>query len=287
MTWIEAGYFVKMPSGPPAQGDIWTALPCVFPEPIQCMGIIITPRCDLSHDKTPVVNYLPILSLDKYMAVQGGHSLVGQEISRCQDALRNAAGPLKMLELLELGIAPERLVELAASDMEGEMDTRARDRAVQQLNAFRGYADKINLLKSRLETSTLTLQELNSLVSEKAIRRYKLEIVRNTIIDLHFIPPCHPLMEDPSVILLRYATSCSTVLLNAAGTCINQDQWERMREITALPNSAECRLKPERLARLKSPYFECLMARFAALYGRVGVRDFDQGQLEAFVTARS
>src|SRR5260370_1942303 len=108
MKWTEEAYYLRLPPGSPMQGDIWSNLPLPYSVSSVCMGILITPRCDLVHDKTPFANYLPLLPLEEFMALHGSFELLEQELQDAKQALRRVAEPVHMREVvdLELPTAP-------------------------------------------------------------------------------------------------------------------------------------------------------------------------------------
>jgi hypothetical protein len=71
---ILESYYLRLPSGPPTQADIWEGLPAWADQEETCTGLLITPRCDFAHEKTPVVNYLPIIPLKQYVLRFAGFS---------------------------------------------------------------------------------------------------------------------------------------------------------------------------------------------------------------------
>ena len=285
MNWVETSYYVKLPSGPTAQGDIWNNLPRPFYKPPQCHGIIITPRCDLRHDKAQVINFLPILPLYEFMSVYGGFSLIEQEIHKAREAQRNAAAPLKVGALLDLEIPTSAIYELLNKQIAKEPDPKSVSRFTQLLLAFTNCSERLDQLVSQLDQVSLKEEAIAELIPDRSILKYKRDIIQNRIADLHFLPPYDPFLADPSVVLLRHVVTCNIKLLNQASKCMNQDHWTNLRASAESMDSEFAPRLPERLLRFGSPYFECLMSRFASLFGRVGVRDFDDDQVTTFVKA--
>ena len=64
------------------QGDIWTGLPFYeFGFPFK-YALLITPKCDFEHEKAPVFNYIPAVSINNYMIYQGYSRLLYEERKR-------------------------------------------------------------------------------------------------------------------------------------------------------------------------------------------------------------
>lgn len=101
MSWVEEAYYLRLPSGSPMQGDIWSNLPQPYSSSPLCAGLVITPRCDLVHDKTLTANYLPLFPLNEFMETRGHHELLEQGLHDAEELLRRAADPLGVKEAVE------------------------------------------------------------------------------------------------------------------------------------------------------------------------------------------
>jgi hypothetical protein len=285
MKWIEESYYLRLPSGPPMQGDIWSSLPLPYAPSATCTGIVITPRCDLVHDKTLSANYLPLLPLDEFMETHGHFELLEQELQDAEEALRRAAEPLDMKEVVELELPIEALLaELLERPSEKASELGiAPARFEKYLTLFAAAKERIDRIKALLRQSRISVLEFSPQCNPKAATKYKLGVARNTVGDLHFLPPCKDLLDRASVVLLRRVATCSIDLLRLAENCMSQSDWDALRAQQTTPDFRAAANKPERLLRLKSPYLESLMFRFGAFFGRVGTRDIERHQLETYV----
>jgi len=285
MKWIEEAYYLRLPPGSPMQGDIWSNLPLPYSSPAVCTGIIITPRCDLVHDKTSAVNYLPLLPFDEFMASQGNFELLEQELQDAREALRKAAEPLRLREAIDLELPTASLVDSLTASMQEKASEYeiSTSRLEKYLGAFSAAQGRIERIKVLLAQSTVASSEVVPLCSSRLLTKYKLAVARNTIGDLHFLPPCQSLLDSACVVLLRRVATCSIEFLRLAQNCMSQGDWDLLRTRQATSDFDGSAVKPERLLRLKSPYLESLMFRFGSFFGRVGVRDIERSQLEAFV----
>lgn len=105
------------------------------------------------------------------------------------------------------------------------------------------------LLQPRVEASRV-MERCNP----KLIRKYTLALARNTVSDLHFLPPCRDLLPTPCVVSLRDLGTRSVDLLRIAGNCMSQCEWDASRSQQSTPDFKATSVKPERLLRLKTPY---------------------------------
>jgi hypothetical protein len=270
------------------QGDIWSNLPQPYsPSPL-CAGLVITPRCDLVHDKTLTANYLPLFPIDEFMETRGHHELLEQGLHDAKELLRRAADPLGVKGAVELELPMELLTQALTENP----SARASELGIP-LHRYQKLADDFWEAKRRIDAiGALLLQarveatQLTERCNPKSLRKYKLALARNTVSDLHFLPPCRDLLLTPCVISLRDVATCSVDLLRIAGNCMSQGEWDASRSQQSTPDFKATSVKPERLLRLKTPYLEHLMSRFGALFGRVGVRDMSASQLEAYIGLR-
>jgi hypothetical protein len=132
-----------------------------------------------------------------------------------------------------------------------------------------GY-DKLQELTNFLAKPELSLSEIRSAFNRRRLFNIQRDLVKNNNADTYFLPPCAELIETPSLVLLRHIYTCPIQI-------VDRSRNEKVQD-TELPASF-----PERLVRLSSPFIESLMAKFAALFARVGTRDIPEPAVQAFL----
>lgn len=281
---IEEEYYVRFPSGDPAQGDIWNNLPLPHATPPICCGMVITPRCDLAQNKIPVVNYLPILDLDQLITSYAGFSLLDQEHKNAEGLLRKPSELLAIEHVWDLKLPPDDILRIAgdASKRLGDATPGRRLRFEQAVASMSEILDRLGRIREAIQRSTLTSEDVLTLIPENLLKGYKRQVIRNTLGDLHFLPPCAPDLARPSAILLRHIGTCSIAFIRLANSCSTSEQWTQLIADGRTSEFAYATERPERILRLKGPHLEGVMARFAALYIRVGVPDLTAEQIDAF-----
>jgi hypothetical protein len=256
-------YYIQLPTGGPTQGDIWSNLPFANGTNQLCNGLIITPRCDFAHSKSPVLNYLPIVSLEQYLRSAACFPHIEQVLSDTRESVRSKSGPLGVESLFELDIPLDeigRAIELQRSDP-GRPHSKQYEKA--RLD-FEIGSKKIRELSLLLQKPTLTLNEIQSSFSKKRLLSIQRDLIRNNNVDTYFLPPCTGLIEPPSLVLLRHIYTCPIAAVDPS-----------VRGGSLPP--------PERLIRLASPFIESLMSKFAALFTRVGTRDIPDPVVQTFI----
>lgn len=261
-------YYLQLPTGGPTQGDVWANMPCDSFEEKLCTGLIITPRCDFAHSKSPVINYLPIISLDKYIRTMGLYPLIEQAINETIGAIRDKSSTLMVDALFELDVPVDEIAYAArenASSMLIQENKRHIEKAIAEFNT---KYDRISLLREAMEARELSDDQVK-LINKKRLTAHQRDIIRNNSSDTYFLPPCTSLLIEPSIVLLRHILTCPT---------------ELMDNTTHNISSAKTKLRsPQRLLRLESPFIESLMTKFAALFMRVGTRDLPDAAVSSFI----
>ena len=268
-------YYITIPSGSPMQGDIWTNLPFYECDLPFRFALLITPKCDFAHEKTKVFNYIPALSINEYMSYQGYSRLLNEELNRKLNALYNLNIQLFSYALLEIGASKKDVCKkMRAECSAGDKKTIAK------IDKFEVLTKEIMLLRQLIDRHKLNKMEIESTIKEKDVKRHLDQIVRNQITDLHFLPACPPFLENPSVLFLRYLSTCHIDIINTACNCVNEDDWKFhcLKKEATIEVFKLCKNKPERILRLKSPYLENLMNRIGLLYLRVGTPDLTRSE---------
>ena len=257
-------YYLQLPTGGPTQADVWTNLPTQRGVEDTCTGIIITPRCDFAHSKSPVVNYLPLVPLRQYLLTSACFSLIEQAITDTREFLKSKSSRLGIAHLFDLNLPLEEIVSHLRSS-----NTSSSERSEKQYsNSLREFNDgwqRYVTLIGIASKDELKIEEMKPFVKNKQFERLQRDIILNNSSDSFFIPACRGLIEDPSVVLLRHMYTCDINFL---------DGHIRPK----LGNKS-----PERLLRLSSPFIELLMAKLASLFTRVGTRDLPPAVVEGLI----
>jgi hypothetical protein len=259
-------YYLQLPTGGPTQADVWTNLPTQHGVGDTCTGMIITPRCDFAHSKSPVVNYLPLVPLRQYLLTSACFPLVEQAITDTRDFLKSKSNRLGIAHLFDLNLPLEEIVSNLRSS-----NTSSSERSEKHYSAcLREFNDgwqRYVTLTGIASKDELKIEEIKQFVKNKQFVRLQRDIILNNSSDSFFIPSCRGLIEEPSVVLLRHIYTCDIELLD-----------ERSRSMLGGKS-------PERLLRLNSPFMESLMAKLASLFTRVGTRDLPPAVVEGLISS--
>jgi len=274
-------YYLTLPSGALTQGDIWLDLPSPMLLPVSKVAIVITPRCDFAHEKTPSVNYIPAIGFDDY--IEGAlPMLLEREIARLDTQLRDLEIPLPVYEMLELGASTESIVEELGREAEAATLTKRNAADIQRFKEnFQKITDLRKVIDSKIQDPTI----LGSLIPARELRKFREQLLKNQINDAHMLPPCIGISSQPLIFLLRHVTSCDIRCVQLAHSCLSVEQWEsrRNQNLSHLTPLTAFKSMPERVARLKGPFLEQLVSRFVALFSRVGVPDLTNSEFTSLI----
>lgn len=276
-------YYLLIPAGIPTQGDIWTNLPFPAFDIDFKIGLLITPKCDFAHEKTKVFNYVPALDFDEYLTHFGYSRILSEEFNRQKNALKGLNLQLPSFSLLEIGVSEAAVLDRMKKELSDRTGSDKKNK--KQFDKFEEIVSNITRIKRLMAGYKIDKNDASHLIRSKDIAKHREMVIRNQVVDLHFLPSYPPLIYKPLVLLLRYICTCQIELLNAAHNSVNDDDWkmqclkfEEQVNIFKL-----CPEKPDRILRLKSPYLENLMNRIALLYMRIGVPDFAKSEYKSFL----
>lgn len=268
---IADGYYTQLPTGGATQGDIWTNLPSGSDSARFCSGVIITPRCDFAHANSPVINYLPIISLEEYILSIGVFPFVEQFIANNLNMLRQKAADLDVDVYFELDLPADEILRVVQK-LDAPEDNRRLKKFESARTEFQLIADKISYASSLMAKKCLTMSELSIVLTRKNFNNFQRDLIRNNNSDTYFLPPCQNLLPTGSIVLLRYIYTCPITQLSSAHPV----------KSTLITEPRDNLVAPERLLRINSPFLESLMSKLAALFTRVGTRDIPVAAINSF-----
>lgn len=280
-------YYDVMPGSDLQVGDIWNEMPTFghwkFPT---TSGVVITPACDLSNNKTETVTFLPIVSLEQYLT---GRSFA-VELVRVIKAQDPIAG---------LGVAADwtaRTSKLPNSDVLQRVQAAAKI-VIEK----KGVGEKTLAAAKRCEAAVKTLlsyrisgrgrlSDVRFCLGDKEFARILADVVRNAYSgDIHFLPSDGRIgvtsaMRTHSLALFRYPMSLPVEILQVANDIGVVDWGSAIRSIQPeYPIADSVKNRPIKVGTLRAPYLADLISRFATLHVRMGSPDFTKETVMRYV----
>lgn len=260
------------PSHGLSQGDIVAGLSADGYQDAQTYGIIITARCDLAHEKAPLINYVPVVPVRdwfhrdgwKWVAHDEAEGTAGKFVSKAMKQLR-----FSEFEELEVKTALENY---GASGVLALI----RDAGIDPPELVVSLAERLDALQDGLRTGSRP-----SGLADNLVQNLLNKLQGHAVADLHYLPLDfveYDHIKAPHVALLRqiYVFSSDCIADTRGGNVELQLMGTRLPPVTA----KDFALPFGRVARLRSPNMEHLMQRLTLLFARVGVDDIHISHLK-------
>ena len=247
------------------QGTIFTGAVADGYGRCDVFGLIITARCDLTHGKTGLVNYLPVVHFDDWLhrdfATILRDRLRPSLVGRLSDLLSSEGFSPTILDVHDYHSAVEALFPSTLTGKSIRRGTKARE-AVEALRCI-----------DHLSHLPLSQDELTTLkgISPRNASNLKRACLRNGLSGYHFLS--HIDFEGQHtgfVVLLRqvYHLPIRIALAVARGMETDTNTSTSTIFVTLKPGSFAMPI-----GQVASPYMEHLMQNFATLFSRIGIPD--------------
>ena len=253
------------------QGTIFTC--AVAGDYLGCTthGIVLTARCDISHDKARVHNYLPIVSLDDWLHRDGRIILAQRVMAEAQGAMRS---------VLKAGGFSASVMETEAPKVvfdtlfpEGS-DKKRREQFEKACLRFE-LADRC---KASPPNEKLSIDLARAV--PKVLDGLLVELVHNNLGGFYFLNSIEPGGPDLGyVILVREVQSIPRELAHAVAVGLDGELYDSMCQ-TDLSLCGKLVVARDDFAyplgQMLSPHLELLLQTFAFLFSRIGLTDPDK-----------
>lgn len=241
----------------------------------QAAGIVITPSCDLAQNKVETISYLPIVPFTEFFSLPS----ILPQIRTVIDAQLKILNTLDQLSWLTNYTPPSREQIESCRRQLGEIKKNQKNK--DKLVAIDRVSIALDII-SVPHSKPIDASRLSKLFGSKW-KEQKQKIIANQRADTHFLPfdlqpaewsgvPCH------SLVLFRYPFTAPIQIFNAAQDIALQD-WQGWcnQSSSSLPSASQfASTRPIKRVRLASEFLADLIARFSALYGRIGSPDFTE-----------
>lgn len=240
-------------------------------------GVVITARCDAVHDKTPIINYLPLVRVEDWLSRNGGLLAIEKALS---DTLAGFKNMLTHRSLSHSLMEVYPLSELAAvhfPEVSAPYASKKEEKEAQlALNARRLAAD-FEILESCQSARIPDAVKRAVRTHRKVIHTLAENLVGQKIAGYYYVPDIGGLTDHQSalgyVIHLREVRYIGRMTANVLAKGLSRED-SIDRKITELAFDAFDFAFP--VSELVSPWIEHLMQTFCSLFGRIGVTDIDK-----------
>lgn len=237
-------------------------------------GLVITARCDITHDKAAVFNYLPVVRFDDWIH----RDFLSILLTRSEtDAQQQFINLLKGNNISERVFATHSPHQIASSffpeQTENKTLKKARPSAIECVRRF----DLIERTKKSTanERMALTLAAEYPKLKDRIIK----ECVHQQLPGYYFLPRIEIDGQDTGfLILMREVRHIPRELAAKVAIGLDNADYALLCTQHSIPPATLTLSQDEFsycLGRLDSPVVEHLMQSFSLLFGRIGLPDPD------------
>ncbi|TGP40552.1 hypothetical protein EN871_27720 [bacterium M00.F.Ca.ET.228.01.1.1] len=249
-------------------------------------GIVITARCDTTHEKTPIVNYLPVVTVEDWLQSHGGLLSIDREYAETKNRFKNLLVKKQLSETLLEVHSP---IQIAAFNFPYPEESSGQKAAKERKDAdeARAIASRMSELTGCLDSPLPNRETIGPVISSclKSAELVVKELVSHRLAGYYFLPTLGKLTEQASdkgyVVLLREVHHIPRQTVSRLISGVAKDEFRTPERSLRF----DCFDFAYPVAELQSPWTEHLMQVFCNLFGRIGVSDPDKGLVAQIISS--
>lgn len=245
-------------------------------------GLVITARCDLSHSKISLINYIPLITLKDWIKIYAN------EIS-VERLTKSAEGNAKQC-LINLGESSELLNYFSTDAISIKFDNynqcKKKKKHLANLIKNMKYRDELKAYKS---VDNFDEDFFNN--NRKIFNNLIIELTSNKLADYHFFSSIKPDASGIAYVALLREIRFIPICI-ASHMCKGID-FELYNQLVSDHNCSPHSLSMindecfcEVLGYVKSPEIELIMQRTTGLFSRIGVDDTSKEVIDRLLNAK-
>ncbi len=238
------------------------------------LGIIITPRCDLAHDKTDEVYYLPIVHFKDWKNKEFPQLF-------CKKLLKDAEEKLEKA-LKSVSISPSIVQRFQEKDIDDIIKYYNLPKTDTQ--NIQKYLNTISQVKQYSVTKDLQLFE-EILDNNKGFRKTIInDLIQNKLVNFYVLESKDD-DGDYYIVRMRELQRIQTTIFRRMAngiTFYDLTEAELKQNDIKIINPDDDLICP--ILVLKSPFIEHLMQCFAQWFSRIGIEDIDKSICDHIIT---
>lgn len=251
-------------------------------------GLVITARCDTAHDKTPILNYLPVVRVEDWLKRHGGLIVANRATT---DVIVRFTALLSQRGLSASLLEVHGAAEIVSVHFESPASLVGKEglRLSKEIARARECAAQLDKLGSLLSSTKTTIQDMSDLLRShrKLVQSLLNELLGHRVAGYYFLPDIGTLTEQGSnlgyVVLLREVHHLSRELAAKLVDGVSSKSPGSDNQNTGLCFEVFDFACP--VAEVHSPWVEHLMQAFCNLFGRIGIADYDRERVTSIVNA--
>lgn len=240
-------------------------------------GVVITARCDTTHEKVPLVNYLPLVRITDWLHSDGGFVLADRALESVRNDYRNLLRANNLAPSLIDVHSPQTVAQInfPAPDQSDNSKKAQKQRADR--SAALSFADHIERLQRISEAARIEPGELRYTINRHSSAAQKLlkELMSYQLAGYYYLPDLGRSTEhhspDGYVVLLREIHH----LPRSATRKLTDGLVRSTDSVGTRALTLDCFEIACPIAEIVSPWIEHLMQAFTNLFARIGIADTD------------
>lgn len=244
-------------------------------------GLVITARCDTTHEKTPIVNYIPIVTVEDWLLCHGGILSIDKEAAEVTNKFKNLLIKRQLSASLLAVHTPEEVATLHFA-VPAELGNKQAIKEAKEAEGAMEMAHRLNQLQQCLASSLPNRPAIQAAVAgcRRSVEAVVKDLIAHKLSGYYFLPTLGGLTERSSqkgyVALLR---EVHHVPRKGVSQLVEGLAKDAATAASTQGLSFDCFDFVYPVAELTSPWTEHLMQSFCNLFGRIGVADIDKNVL--------
>ena len=271
------------------QGSIFCGAFAEDYQRVPVWGIVITARCDTTHDKTPIVNYLPLVRIEDWLERHGWLLVLDRAYAELRNRFHNLLSQRGLSTSLTEVHDVEYLAKVHFAERQNATESKKTEKEAKDTAQARKLAAEMCLLSAALDASIIdpTLISRGVRVSRKTMQSVVKDLFSHQLSGYYYLPSIGDETELPSkhgyVALLREVHHLPRRTAKMLLDGIGKDDMASGGPLPGVSFDQFDLAYP--VAEMQSPWVEHLMQIFCSLFGRIGVTDLDKARIMSIVNA--
>lgn len=244
-------------------------------------GLVITARCDIAQNKFPVLNYLPVVSLDDWLARDGFEILLARADSDIESKIHSSLENISISKSILNSQSPRQILEAIYQSENADKKIRNAEPKFAELVVKHETISRIidpekeDVCSFYEQHSPLARTMLKELAQNRLTGYYFLQSISDDGEGTGFVALMREVSRLPRELARRIAAG-----LEPTDKCFTTNHaWSTYVSFEHEPFAMP-------IGEIPSPAIEHLLQSFSTLFGRIGLDDIEASYLAKIVERR-
>jgi hypothetical protein len=240
-------------------------------------GFIVTARCDITHDKVHIYNYIPIVSLDDWLKIDGTRIILEQTKKNALNNVTNIFKNLRLSPDLLTSVESERIIAM----IEDKHSSKTNKKTIDKLKLEFRKIKEIDNYDIALSRSVSNLSNLANSAIEDVLKR----LFNHNLPGYYFLDDIeHDGKHTGYVLLLREVRMIPAEIMKIVTQGVDEEEAKiRFGQDVTYFKFSESWNYVYPVGKLSSPETEHVLQCFSLLFTRIGVEDINRSYTEQMI----